>query len=163
MELDVAQTAAAVMPYATAVVAAYGKDTVDKVRDAFVDRASDATVGLGHRLLNRILRREQSREVIEGAIVDLANGEEDSEAALRLQIRKALAADPELAGEVADLVSTTTHNEASGAGAIATGTNRGIASTGNNAVNIGAQHNHGSGVFIGRDYISSNEPTARKP
>lgn len=131
--LDVAQTAAAVVPYVTAAVAAYGMGTVDKVRDAVVERASDASVSLGHRILNLILRREESRPVIEGAIVDVAAGQEDGEAALRLQIRKALAADPELARDVAGLLPAGAgHNEASGVRSIAIGTNSGIANTGDN-------------------------------
>lgn len=133
MDVDVAQTAAAVMPYVTAAVTAYGVTTLDKVRDAVVDKASDATVGVGHRLLNRILGREESRQVIEGAIVDIAAGEEDSEAALKLQIRKALAADPDLARDVAQLLPAgAVHNEAAGTRSIAIGTNSGIASTGDN-------------------------------
>lgn len=133
MDVDVAQTAAAVMPYVTAAVTAYGVTTLDRVRDAVVDKTSDATVGLGQRLLNRILGREESRQVIEGAIADVAAGEEDSEAALKLQIRKALAADPGLARDVAQLLPTgTTHNEASGTRSIAIVTNSGIASTGDN-------------------------------
>jgi len=131
MDVDVAQTAAAVMPYVTAVVAAYGKSTVDKVRDAVVDKASDATVGIGHRLLNRILRREVSRQVIEGAIVDVATGEEGGEAALQLQIRKALAADPDLARDVATMLpANSVHVEASGDRSIAIQDNSGVASTG---------------------------------
>ncbi|MDG4762943.1 hypothetical protein O7632_02260 [Solwaraspora sp. WMMD406] len=133
MGIDVAQTAAAVVPHVAAAVAAYGMGTVDKVRDAVVERASDASVSLGHRILNRILRREESRPVIESAIVDVAAGQEDSEAALRLQIRKVLAADPDLAREVADLLPAgSVHNEASGDGSIAVGTNTGIANTGVN-------------------------------
>jgi hypothetical protein len=136
MDVDVAQTAAAVMPYVTAAVTAYGVTTLDKVRDAVVDKASDATVGVGHRLLNRILGREESRQVIEGAIVDVAAGEEDSEAALKLQIRKALAADPGLAQEVAAILPAgSVHVEASGDRAVAIEHNAGIASTGDHAKN----------------------------
>jgi hypothetical protein len=134
MDVDVAQTAAAVMPYVTAAVTAYGVTTLDKVRDAAVDKASDATVTLGHRMLNRILGRAASPQVIEGAVIDAAAGEEDSAAALRLQIRKALAADPELAREVAAMLPAgSTQVEASGERSIATGTNSGVASTGDHA------------------------------
>jgi hypothetical protein len=67
-------------------------------------------------------------------VLDVAAGEQDSEAALRLQIRKALAADPELAQDVAAMLPAgSVHNEASGAGSIAIGTNSGIANTGANA------------------------------
>lgn len=134
MDVDVAQTAAAVMPYVTAAVTAYGTNTLDKVRDAMVDKASDATVSLGHRVLNRILGKSASPQVIEGAIVDVAAGEDDSVAALRLQIRKALAADPDLVREVAGMLPVgTVHNEASGERSIAVVTNTGIANTGDGA------------------------------
>lgn len=130
------QTAAAVMPYVTATVATYGMYTLDKVRDSIVDRASEATVGRGHRLLARILRREQSREYVEEAVVDLAAGMPDSEAALRLQIRKVLAADPELAADVRSMLPPpATRNEASGERSIAVGTNSGVASTGDGTHN----------------------------
>ncbi|GIF06256.1 hypothetical protein Asi03nite_37940 [Actinoplanes siamensis] len=134
MDVDIAQTAAALMPYVTAAVSAYGATTLDKLRDAVVDSATNATVGVGHRLLNRILGREQSRQVIEGAILDAAAGEEDSEAALRLQIRKALAADPALARDVLALLpESATRVEAAGERSIAIGHNSGVASTGDNA------------------------------
>jgi hypothetical protein len=58
-------------------------NTLNKVRDAVVDKASDATVGVGHRLLNRILGREESRQVIEGAVIDVAAGEQGGETATR--------------------------------------------------------------------------------
>jgi hypothetical protein len=134
MDIDAAQTAAAVIPYVTGAVAAYGVNTLEKVREAVIDKASDATVSLGHRILNRILGRAESRPVIEGAIVDVAAGEEGSEAALKLQIRKAFAADPELARDVfAMLPAGSVHIEASGERSIATGTNTGINSTGDGA------------------------------
>jgi hypothetical protein len=134
MDVDVAQTAAAVMPYVTAVVTADGVTTLDRVRDAVVDQASEATVGVGHRLLNRILGRAESRQVIEGAIADVAAGEEDSEAALRMQIRKALAADPELAVEVARMLPAGSVSvQASGARSVAAHTISGNVSTGDNA------------------------------
>jgi hypothetical protein len=136
MSADVAQTAAAVMPYVTATVAAYGMHTLDKVRDSFVERASEATVGRGHRLLDRILRREPSRESVEEAVVDLAAGMPDSEAALRLQIRKALAADPELAADVRSMLPPPAMRiEASGERSIAVGTNSGVLSTGDDNAN----------------------------
>jgi hypothetical protein len=133
MDVDVSQTAAAAMPYITAAVTAYGLNTLDKVRDALVDKASDATVGVGHRLLLRILGREESRQVIEGAVLDVVAGEEGSEAALQLQIRKALNADPELARETAQMMpAVRTHIEASGTRSIAIGTNSGVVNAGDN-------------------------------
>jgi hypothetical protein len=134
VELDVGQTAAAMMPYITTVVAAYGTRTLDKVRDALVDKASDATVSIGHRLLNRILGRKESREAIEGAVIDVANNEEDSVSALKLQIRKALASDNELMREVISMLpSDSVHLEASGERAVAVQHNSGVISTGGGA------------------------------
>ncbi|MFI5895734.1 hypothetical protein ACIA5D_37130 [Actinoplanes sp. NPDC051513] len=134
MDIDVAQTAGAVLPYVTGAVAAYGATTLEKVREAVVDKAADGTVSLGHRVLNRILRRDESRPAIEGAIVDVAAGEEDSEAVLKLQIRKALAADPELARDVAGMLSSGGVTiVASGERSVATHTNYGVISTGDNS------------------------------
>src|SRR4051794_14690938 len=104
MDVDIARTATAAMPYVTAAVTAYGVTTLDKVRNAVVDKVSDATVSRGHRLLHRLLRREESRSAIEGAVLDVAAGEDGSPVALQLQIRKALAADLELAREVAAMI-----------------------------------------------------------
>ena len=132
MDIDVAQTAGAVLPYVTGAVAAYGATTLEKVREAVVDKAADGTVSLGHRILHRILRRDESRPAIEGAIADVAAGEEDSEAALKLQIRKALAADPELARDVAGMLPSGITVVASGERSVATHTNYGVISTGDN-------------------------------
>jgi hypothetical protein len=128
MDLEVTQIAAAVAAYATAAVAAYGA----KLQDAAAGHASNATVDLGHRLLSRILRREPSRHVIESALADVAAEEDGSEVALRLQLRKVLTADPELAREVAMMLPA-------------------------DSFTVGAQHNHGSGTFIGRDFNYSRE------
>jgi len=150
-----------VMPYASAVAAAYGKDTVEKIHDLTIEKASNATVGMAHRLLGRILRRKESSDAVESALADLANGEEDSEAALRLQIRKALTADPELAREVADMLNSSSHNT-SASRSISIGKNDGFAITGDQAFIVGSQQNHGSGIFIGRDYrFSRNDDDAR--
>jgi hypothetical protein len=106
MDVDVAQTAAAVMPYVTAVAGAYGARTLEKLRDEALDQASDATLGLGRRIVRRILGRDESRGAIEEALTEAAEAPEDPDtvAALRLQIRKALKADPSLAAEVAQLL-----------------------------------------------------------
>ncbi|WP_433366798.1 hypothetical protein ACQPZX_38430 [Actinoplanes sp. CA-142083] len=108
MDVDVAQTAAAVMPYVTAVAGAYGARTLEKLRDEALDQASDATVGLGRRILNRILGRDESRGAIEEALTEAVDApeDEDTAAALRLQIRKAFKADPSLAAEVAEMLQS---------------------------------------------------------
>jgi hypothetical protein len=135
MTVDVGQIAADVVPHIGTACAAYGMATLEKVRDATVDQASDATVRLGHRLLRRILGRDESRAAIAAAVTDVAAGEPDSDAALRLQLRKAFRADPELAREVvAMLPATVVGQVASGPRSIAIGTNTGVASTGDHVV-----------------------------
>ncbi|WP_433384227.1 hypothetical protein ACQPZX_23430 [Actinoplanes sp. CA-142083] len=134
MDIDVAQTANAVLPYVTGAITAYGATTLDKVREAVVDKAADGTVGLGHRILNRILRRDESRPLIEDAVGNVAAGEEGSDTALKLQIRRALAADPELARDIAGMLSTGGVTIiASGERSVATHTNYGVISTGDNS------------------------------
>jgi hypothetical protein len=136
MDVDVAQTAAAVVPYVTAVASAYGARTLEKLREQVLDQASDATVELGRRLLNRIFGQEESRAAIEGALVEVgsAPGDEDAVASLRLQIRKALAADPVLAAEVAQMVqsgpavSAGDHGVAAGGDISLSATSGGVAS-----------------------------------
>jgi hypothetical protein len=136
MDLDVVQTAAAVMPYLTAAATAYGMNTLDKARDAVVDKTSDATVTVGHRILNRILHRKESQRVIEGAVIDLAAApdDEDAQAALRLQIRKAVTDDPALLSDIAGILNeagvTVT---ASGARSVAAHTISGVVVTGDGA------------------------------
>ncbi|MFI5497204.1 hypothetical protein [Actinoplanes sp. NPDC051859] len=124
MDLDIAHTAASAVPYIMATAAAYGMGTVDRVRDRLIDKASDASVSVGHRILNVLLRRDNP--VLEEAVEDVAAGGEESDAVLRVQIRKALTADPELAREVAAMIPVASR-----------------------ATFIGMQHNSGSGTFIG--------------
>jgi hypothetical protein len=86
-----------------------------------LDEAADATVGLGRRVLNRLLRRTESQHAIESAVVDVAGNPDDLDAAavLRWQIRKALVADQHLAAEIAGMLSAT-RTEATGSRSVAT-------------------------------------------
>jgi hypothetical protein len=72
--------------------AAYGTAVLAKVRD---DDA-DATVSLGRRVLQRVFGTRQAGEPLPEQLADLIADPEDGDAvaALRLAIRKALAADP---------------------------------------------------------------------
>ena len=90
------------VPYIAGAASAYGAAVLDKVRDEAADATADATVSLGRRLLRRLLGRGESRPAIEATVSDLATDpdDEDYRAALRVQIRKALTADPALADEV---------------------------------------------------------------
>jgi hypothetical protein len=129
----------AVVPYVTAAVAAYGTAVVDRVRDAAADATADATVGAGRRLLRRMLRLDQptraADQAVSAAVADLAQQPEDADrvAALRVQLRKALAADPGLAADLAALLPTGTTFTASGARSVAVQNNSGIVQTGDGA------------------------------
>jgi hypothetical protein len=130
MDVDVAQTAAAVVPFVTAAVVAYGTQTLERLRDA----AADGTVALGQRVLGRLLTRD--RPALVAAVQDHAADPADTDAAaqLRLQIRKALAEDPALAAEVAAMLpAQRIRIEASGERSVATHTNHGVINTGDGA------------------------------
>lgn len=125
--------AAQVVPYLAAAAGAYGTAVLERVRDSAADATVGASAGLGRRLLGRILGREKSAAAVAAAVQDLAQDPQDPDrvAAVRLQVRKALADDPELAGEVSAMlhaagVSVT----ASGARSVAVQNNSGIIQTG---------------------------------
>ena len=104
MSGDVVSLAAEMTPYVSAAVGAYGGAVLAKVRD----EAADATVGLGRRLLQRVFGSRSAGEPMPGPLADLAASpqDEDAFAAVRLAIRKALAADPVLAAEVRSMLGT---------------------------------------------------------
>lgn len=95
---EVATLAAEVVPYASAAAAAYGGAVLAKVRDD----TADATVGLWRRLLQRIFATRAGDEPLPEPVADVVADPagEDALAALRLAVRKALAADAGLQGEV---------------------------------------------------------------
>jgi hypothetical protein len=131
--LDV-DLAGAVVPYIAAAAGAYGAAVVERIRDDVADTTANATVTLGRRILRRIMGREQggARPVVE-AVQDLAvdTADSDAVAALRLQLRKLLAADPVLASDLAQLLMQTgVAVAASGKGAVAMQQNTGIVQTG---------------------------------
>ena len=103
MDTEVATLAAEVVPYASAAAAAYGGAVLAKVRDD----AADATVGLGRRLLQRIFGARDEGEPVPEAVADVVAdpADEDALAALRLAVRKALAADAGLCGEVREMLA----------------------------------------------------------
>ncbi|MEU4511439.1 hypothetical protein AB0G05_18265 [Nonomuraea wenchangensis] len=102
--MDVVTLANQVMPYITAAIGAYGGAVLTKAQDL----AADESVNLGRRLLGRFLGREESRERIESAVQDVVETPEDEDlhAALRGQLKKALAADPQLLGDITELLRT---------------------------------------------------------
>jgi hypothetical protein len=104
---DVGALLDAVGPYLSAVVRAYGARVLEQVKQEAPDAAADATVGLGKRLLARLLRRPESRPEVAAAVVDLAADPDDADlaAVVRVQVRKALTADGELAQQWAQLLA----------------------------------------------------------
>jgi hypothetical protein len=118
-----------VSPYVTAAVGAYGSAVLATVND----EAAGATVGLGRRMLRRIFGSRTGGDVPR-PVADLAAepGDPDLQAALRVAIRKVLAVDTELAGDLRAMLTaeapvTVT---ASGARSIAAHTITGVAATG---------------------------------
>ncbi|MFE9168838.1 hypothetical protein ACFYNZ_04800 [Streptomyces kebangsaanensis] len=104
--LDAAQLAQEITPYIVTAVSAYGTAVFTRAEDA----AADATVSFGQRLLSRLTGRgtapsdlSNEQEAVLSAANDLAMdlGDADLVAFLRLQIRRLLNADPELAAEIA--------------------------------------------------------------
>jgi len=104
MSGDVASLAAEVTPYVSAAVGAYGGAVLAKVRD----EAADTTVSLGCRLLRRIFGSRDEGEPLPGPLAELiANPQdEDALAAVRLAIRKTLAADPVLEVEARSMLAS---------------------------------------------------------
>ena len=102
---DVASLAAEMTPYVSAAVGAYGGAVLARVRD----EAADATVGLGRRLLQPVFGTRGEGQPLPGPLADLAADPRDADAlaAVRLLVRKALAADPGLAAEVQSMLAGT--------------------------------------------------------
>jgi len=103
MSGDVASVAAEMTPYISAAVGAYGGAVLAKVRDD----AADATVGLGRRLLQKVFGHRGEGEPLPGELADLAAdpGDGDALVAVRLAVRKALAAEPALEAEVRSMLA----------------------------------------------------------
>ncbi|MCP9958739.1 hypothetical protein [Streptomyces sudanensis] len=119
-----------VVPYVTAAIAAYGSAVVTRTTDT----AADATVSLGQRIVQRLWSREEDREGLEQAIDEVAEDpqDDDAQAALRVQVRRILRQDSELAAELARLLPARSFT-ASGNGSVAVEANNGIISTGDGA------------------------------
>jgi hypothetical protein len=100
--------AAAVVPYVVAAAEVLGEKVLDKGADA----AAEGVAGFGARLIARLLRRGDRESAggeaaVELAVRDLvaAPSDPDVQAAARVAVRKLLAADPVLAGEVRALLA----------------------------------------------------------
>ena len=111
MDGELATLASDISPYVTAAIGAYGAAVLSTARD----QAADATVGLGRRLLQRIFG-QRTPEQAPSAVAELAESPDDLDlqAALRVAVRHALAADPELVADLRQLL------DGSGAGVTVT-------------------------------------------
>ncbi len=91
--------------YLAPAVSAYGAAVLTRAESAAVD----ATANVGRRILQTVWRRrdEQGRAELEAAVrdVDEAPDDEDSAAALRQQVKRALRDDAELLAELTKLLS----------------------------------------------------------
>jgi hypothetical protein len=132
VDAEIVAVVTAAVPYVTAAVAAYGAAVLSRIQET----AADATVDAGGRMLRRLLQRDESAPAIEAAVRDLATdpADEDRLAALRLQIRKALAEDDRLAADISRIVNgAATTISATGKRAVAAHTITGVVVTGDNA------------------------------
>ncbi|WP_406094099.1 hypothetical protein [Streptomyces sp. NBC_01013] len=119
-------------PYVSAAVGAYGTAVLTRATDV----GADATVGLGRRILQRIRGSQEDPTELDRAVAEAAEAPDDADfqAMLRVQIKRALLADPELTAGVAQLLTESSVSfTASGDGAVAVQHNSGVISTGNNA------------------------------
>jgi hypothetical protein len=100
---EVATLVADATPYVTAAVGAYGGAVLAKVRDD----AADATVGVGRLLLQRVFGQRKENEPLPEPLAELVAypGDADVLAALRLTIRRQLAADTAMLADVRALLS----------------------------------------------------------
>ncbi|GAT68895.1 hypothetical protein PS9374_04560 [Planomonospora sphaerica] len=102
MSAELAVLAGQAIPYVSAAASAYGGAVLARTQD----QAADATVAWGQRLLQRLFGTTATEEEPPEAVADLAAAPEDPDvqAAMRLAIRKALAADAQLAAEITDML-----------------------------------------------------------
>ncbi len=131
---DIDAVVGQVVPAIGAAVSAYGLGVLTRAED----EAAGATVRLGQRLLARLLRRGAEPDPVRAAVVDLTRDRLDADAlaALRLQIRRVLTADPDLVQEVMALLPPVTARAVESRGVVLGGENSGIISTGDGAMNI---------------------------
>ena len=125
------ELAVVVMSYVLAAIREFGGAALNKAQDD----AAEATIGLGRRVLQRIFGTRKAGEPLPEPVVDaVANPhDEDAVAALRLAIRKALAADSQLRADVEGMLATAGVTvTAAGERSIAAQTITGIAATGDN-------------------------------
>jgi hypothetical protein len=92
-----------VAPYAAAALGAYGAAVLAKAKDDL----ADATIKAGRLVLQRIFGRRKDSEDLPVVLAEVIEnpGDQDYLDALRLAIRKALAADAQLQADVREIIS----------------------------------------------------------
>jgi hypothetical protein len=105
--VDVGGVVAAVVPYLSALAGAYGSAVVARVTQDGPDAAADATVNLGRRLLRRLVTAPHSGQAIGAAVSELGEhpDDEDLAAVVRVRLKTAMADDPALMAEVAQILA----------------------------------------------------------
>ncbi|MEU5485687.1 hypothetical protein [Streptomyces mirabilis] len=139
MSAEIVQLVEQAGPYLSAAVGAYGVAVLSRAEGAAVEAATEATAGLGRRILQLVWRRrdEDGQAALEAAVQEAAEepADEDAAAALRQQIKRALREHAGLVEELARLLPArgeTVQVTASGERAIAA-KSIGIAISGDNA------------------------------
>jgi hypothetical protein len=114
MSTDVVQLARDLTPYATTAITAYGAAVLARIESD----AADATASFGQRILRRLTGRDTpnseataEQEALAHTVSELAATPDDADlaAVLRVQIRRLLAAHPDIATEIADWVRPAAH------------------------------------------------------
>ncbi|MFG3553699.1 hypothetical protein ACGGAQ_04860 [Micromonospora sp. NPDC047557] len=104
--MDVPELVGVVVPHLTAVAGAYGGAVVQRVVDQSADVTADAGVGVGRRLLQRLLRSGRSAQIGQ-AVTEVGEQPDDraSRERLRAVVVEALSEDAQLTKDVARVVA----------------------------------------------------------
>ncbi|MFB4265146.1 hypothetical protein [Nonomuraea sp. GTA35] len=98
MAAELATLVGELSPYVTAAVGAYGAAVLARAHE----EVADVTVGWGRRMLQQIFGVRPDEDEVPETVIELAQAPDDPDlqAALRVQIRRVLAADEELAARL---------------------------------------------------------------
>lgn len=116
--VSVQQVSAALVPYLVEGARSLGGRLWSRAEDAAVEGAA----GWGQRLVSRLWgNRDEAPAVAVAAIDDVVADpdDEDIQASLRVQVRKALAESPQLLAEIAELLAQAQSATVSGDGSVA--------------------------------------------
>jgi hypothetical protein len=100
---EIATLVAEASPYLTAAASAYGMKVLEDIRDD----AAVGTADLGRRLLQRVFGQKKHGEPLPGPLAQVANapGDADALGALRLEIRRQLAAHADMLSDVLKILA----------------------------------------------------------